>query len=91
MGLTEKLILFLIAIILVIILSSASFERKDRTKYLKDRYEAALQGNDKAAAWGAAREYYTHLKGKRLNAKDDEEIAIEIAAAMGSDEDQADQ
>ena len=86
MSLSEKISLFVVAIILVIILSSASFGRKDRTRYLKDRYEAALKGNDKAAAWGAGREYYTHLKGNRLNAKDEEVIAGEIEAAMGADE-----
>ena len=91
MGLSEKIVLFVVAIILVIILSSASFGRKDRTKYLKDRYDAALRGNDKAAAWGAGREYYTHVKGKRLNDKDEEVIASEVAAAMGDDEDQGDQ
>jgi hypothetical protein len=90
MGLSEKIILFVVAIILVIALSSASFGRKDRTKYLKDRYEAALRGNDKAAAWGAGREYYTHLKGKRLSEKDEEVIASEVGM-MGGDEDQGDQ
>jgi len=79
MNLGEKIILFVIAIVLVILLSSASFGRKDRTKYLKDRYEAALRGKDKAAAWGAGREYYSHLKGGKLSAEDEETIATDVA------------
>ena len=79
MTLSEKIILFVIALVLLIVLSSASFGRKDRTKYLKDRYEAALKGNDKAAAWGAGREYYSHLRGGgRLTAEDEARIAADI-------------
>jgi len=82
MDLTEKIILFTVAIVLVIVISSASYNRKDKVRYLKDRYDSALKGKDKAAAWGAGREYYSHLNGGKLNQEIEDLIATDIAAIM---------
>ena len=63
MGLTEKILLLAFGLLLIIFIAVANLNRSDKLKQLKEKYEAALQGEDRELAIEAGKEYYRFLRG----------------------------
>ena len=80
MELTEKIILLSIGLLLIIFIAVKSFNKTDRLKQLRERYEKALQGTDKEEALSAGRAYYSFLRGGEHSNYDDAVINHEIAS-----------
>jgi hypothetical protein len=83
MGLTEKILLLSLGLLIIIFVAVGAINRNDTLKQLKDRYDQALQGTDKDEAWEAGSAYYRCLHGNNELTVDDE-LAIfkEISSIM---------
>lgn len=86
MNLTEKIFVLGLGLLVIILVSVTYLNKNDAVKQLKERYEAALLGTDKEAAWEAGRAYYRSLRGRELSAADEEAILKDIALMPDADE-----
>lgn len=79
MGLTEKIFLLALGLLVIILVSATCMNRNDALKQLKEKYDAALLGTDREAALEAGRAYYRSLRGRELIPADEEAILQDIA------------
>jgi hypothetical protein len=79
MSLTEKLVFLSIGFLLIIFIAVGSLNKSDKLKLLKEKYEAALQGSDKAEAIAAGQAYYRFLRGGELTIEDERFIIKDTA------------
>jgi hypothetical protein len=79
MGLTEKILLLALGFLLIIFIAVANLNRSDKLKQLKEKYEAALHGEDRESAIGAGKEYYRFLRGSELTIEDERAILKDTA------------
>jgi len=80
MGLTEKILLLAFGLLLIIFIAVANLNRSDKLKQLKEKYEAALQGEDRELAIEAGKEYYRFLRGSDLTIEDERAILKDISS-----------
>jgi hypothetical protein len=79
MGLTEKLILLGVGMILIIVIAVIIYNRNDTRQQLKEEYEVALKGMDRTRAVEAGKAYYKFLRGNELTIEDERIILKETA------------
>lgn len=79
MGLTEKLLFVAFGLLIIIFISVGFLNKSDKLKMLKDKYDAALQGDDRAEAIAAGEAYYRALRGGELTLTDERAILKDVA------------
>jgi hypothetical protein len=79
MSLTEKILFLAFGFLIIIFISVASLNKTDALKMLKDKYQAALAGDDREAAIAAGQAYYRSLRGGELTIEDERAIFREVA------------
>lgn len=79
MSLTDKLLFVAFGFLLIIFIAVASINKSDKLKLLKEKYEAALQGDDRAVAIAAGQAYYRFLRGGELTIEDERAVFREVA------------
>jgi hypothetical protein len=80
MGLTEKMLLLAVGLLLIILIATGNLNRTDKLKQLKEKYDAALQGEDRELAIEAGRAYYRFLRGSELTIEDEQAILRDISS-----------
>ena len=85
MGLTEKMIMLVVGLLVITFIAVAIYNKNDALKQLKENYEKALQGTDREKAQQAGEAYYRSLRGGELS-KVDEQLIIRDIAAMPENE-----
>lgn len=79
MSLTEKLLFLSVGFLIIIFIAVGSINKSDKLKLLKEKYEAALLGSDKADAIAAGQAYYRFLRGGDLTIEDERSIFKDTA------------
>ncbi|MBO9199770.1 MULTISPECIES: hypothetical protein [Niastella] len=80
MTLTEKILFLAFGFLIIIFISVGYLNKTDALKLLKDKYEAALGGNDREAAIAAGQAYYRSLRGGgELSIEDERAILRDVA------------
>ncbi len=79
MTLTEKILFLGFGFLVIIFISVNYLNKTDALKMKKDKYEAALAGNDRAAAIAAGEVYYRALRGGELTIEDERAILRDVA------------
>ncbi|MFL5744653.1 MAG: hypothetical protein ACJ751_08315 [Niastella sp.] len=79
MSLTEKILFLAFGFLVIIFISVAYLNKTDALKMLKDKYEAALAGDDREAAIAAGQAYYRSLRGDELMIEDERAILRDVA------------
>lgn len=79
MSLTEKILFLAFGFLLIIFISVGYLNKTDALKILKDKYESALAGDDRAAAIAAGQAYYRSLRGGELTIEDERAILSDVA------------
>ena len=83
MGLTEKILVLAAGLLIIIFVAVGVINRTDTIKQLKDKYDEALRGTDKDAAWEAGAAYYKYLRGNNeLTVEDELAIFNDISSVM---------
>ena len=85
MSLTEKLLFLAVGFLIIIFISVGYLNKTDALKMLKDKYEAALAGDDREAAIAAGQAYYRSLRGGELTIEDERAILRDVAHLPESD------
>lgn len=80
MGLTEKILLLALGLLLIILISVGTLNRSDKLKQLKQKYEDALQGSNRGQAIEAGKEYYRYLRGTELTIEDERAILKDVSS-----------
>jgi hypothetical protein len=79
MSLTEKIFFLAFGFLIIIFISVGYLNKTDALKMLKDKYEAALAGDDRETAIAAGQAYYRSLRGGELTIEDERAILREVA------------
>jgi hypothetical protein len=79
MTLTEKLLFVAVGFLIIIFIAAGSLNKSDSLKILKEKYQAALQGTDRAHAIAAGQAYYRFLRGGELTIEDERAILKDTA------------
>jgi hypothetical protein len=79
MGLTEKMLFLAVGLLIVIFIGVGYLNKSDALKVLKEKYEAALAGDDRAEAIAAGEAYYRSLRGGELTLDDERAILRDVA------------
>jgi hypothetical protein len=79
MTLTEKILFVAFGLLIIIFIAVGSLNKSDAVKLLKEKYEAALQGEDRAAAIAAGQAYYRSIRGGELTIEDERAILRDVA------------
>ncbi|THU41900.1 hypothetical protein FAM09_07310 [Niastella caeni] len=79
MSLTEKLLFLAFGFLVIIFIAVGYLNKSDALKLLKEKYEAALQGEDRADAIAAGQAYYRSLRGGELTIEDERTILRDVA------------
>jgi hypothetical protein len=79
MTLTEKLLFFAFGFLIIIFISVGFLNKSDKLKMLKEKYEAALQGEDREEAIAAGEAYYRALRGGDPTPADERAILKDVA------------
>jgi hypothetical protein len=79
MSLTEKILFLAFGLLLIIFISVGYLNKSDALKMLRDKYEAALAGDDREAAIAAGQAYYRSLRGGDLTLEDERTILKDVA------------
>jgi hypothetical protein len=79
MTLTEKILFLAFGFLIIIFISVAYLNKTDALKMLKDKYEAALAGDNREAAIAAGQAYYRSLRGGELTIEDERAILRDVA------------
>ena len=78
MSLTEKIIVLALGLLIIILWATTHFNKTDTLKQLKEKYEEALAGVNKAEAFEAGNAYYRYLRGGELSAADEQAIMNDV-------------
>lgn len=79
MSLTDKLLFVAFGFLIIIFIAVGSLNKSDKLKLLKEKYEAALLGTDRADAIAAGQAYYRFLRGGELTIEDERNILKDTA------------
>ena len=79
MSLTEKIMFLAFGFLIIIFISVGYLNKTDALKLLKDKYEAALAGDNREAAIAAGQAYYRSLRGGELTIEDERAILRDVA------------
>jgi hypothetical protein len=79
MSLTEKILFLAFGFLIIIFISVGYLNKTDALKMLKDKYEAALAGDNREAAIAAGQAYYRSLRGGELTIEDERAILRDVA------------
>jgi len=79
MTLTERILFLAFGLLVIIFISVAYLNKTDGLKLLKDKYEAALAGEDREEAIAAGQAYYRSLHGGELTIEDEQAIFRDVA------------
>jgi len=79
MSLTEKILFLAFGFLVIIFISVGYLNKTDALNMLKDKYEAALAGDDREAAIAAGQAYYRSLRGGELTIEDERTLLREVA------------
>ena len=91
MGLTEKILFLSFGLLLIIFIAVGYLNKTDGLTLLKEKYEAALEGEDREQAIAAGQAYYRSLRGGgELSLEDERAILRDVAhfpePEMGNEE-----
>ncbi len=79
MSLTEKLLFVAFGFLIIIFIAVGVINKSDKLKMLKEKYEEALQGEDRAEAIAAGEAYYRSLRGGEVTIEDERRILRDVA------------
>ena len=79
MTLTEKLLFVAFGFLIIIFIAVGVINKSDKLKMLKEKYDEALQGEDRAAAMAAGEAYYRALRGGEVSMEDERRILRDVA------------
>jgi hypothetical protein len=79
MSLTEKILFLAFGLLTIIFIAVGYLNKTDALKLLKEKYEAALEGDDRAEAIAAGEAYYRSLRGGELTIEDERAILKDVA------------
>ncbi|WP_205508103.1 hypothetical protein [Longitalea arenae] len=79
MSLTEKILFLSFGLLLIIFISVGYLNKSDALKLLRDKYDAALAGDDREAAIAAGQAYYRSLRGGDPTPEDEMTILKDVA------------
>ncbi|HEY8897977.1 MAG TPA: hypothetical protein VIM79_24295 [Niastella sp.] len=79
MTLTEKLLFVAFGFLIIIFIAVGVINKSDKLKMLKEKYEEALQGEDRAEAIAAGEAYYRALRGGEVSMEDERRILRDVA------------
>ena len=79
MSLTERILFLAFGFLIIIFISVSYLNKTDALKMLKDKYEAALAGDNREAAIAAGQAYYRSLRGGELTIEDERMILRDVA------------
>ena len=79
MSLTEKLLFVAFGFLIIIFISVGIINKSDKVKMLKEKYDEALQGEDRAEAIAAGEAYYRSLRGGEVSIEDERRIMRDVA------------
>jgi hypothetical protein len=90
MSLTEKLLFVAFGFLIIIFIAVGVLNKSDKLKMLKEKYDEALQGDDRAVAIAAGEAYYRSLRGGDVSLEDERRILRDVAhlpePEMGNEE-----
>jgi hypothetical protein len=79
MSLTEKLLFVAFGFLIIIFIAVGVINKSDKLKMLKEKYDEALQGDDRAEAITAGEAYYRSLRGGEVTIEDERRILRDVA------------
>jgi hypothetical protein len=79
MTLTEKLLFVAFGFLIIIFIAVGVINKSDKLKMLKEKYDEALQGEDRAEAIAAGEAYYRALRGGEVSMEDERRILRDVA------------
>lgn len=79
MTLTEKLLFVAFGFLIIIFIAVGVINKSDKLKMLKEKYDEALQGEDRAEAIAAGEAYYRSLRGGEVSMDDERRILRDVA------------
>jgi hypothetical protein len=79
MTLTEKLLFVAFGFLIIIFIAVGVINKSDKLKMLKEKYDEALQGEDRAEAIAAGEAYYRALRGGEISEADERIILRDIS------------
>ncbi|OQP67278.1 hypothetical protein A3860_02685 [Niastella vici] len=79
MSLTEKILFLAFGLLIIIFIAVGYLNKTDALKLLKDKYEAALAGDNREEAIAAGQAYYRSLRGGELTVEDERMIFRDVA------------
>ena len=79
MSLTEKILFLAVGLLIIIFIAVGYLNKTDALKLLKDKYETALAGDNRAEAIAAGMAYYRSLRGGELTIEDERMILRDVA------------
>jgi hypothetical protein len=79
MSLTEKILFLAFGLLIIIFIAVGYLNKTDALKLLKEKYEAALEGDDRTEAIAAGEAYYRSLRGGELTLDDERAILRDVA------------
>ena len=79
MSLTEKLLFVAVGFLIIIFIAVGVINKSDKLKMLKEKYDEALQGEDRAEAIAAGEAYYRSLRGGELSLDDERRILRDVS------------
>lgn len=78
MSLTEKLLFVAFGFLIIIFIAVGVINKSDKVKMLKEKYDEALQGEDRAEAIAAGEAYYRSLRGGEVSIEDERRILRDV-------------
>jgi len=79
MSLTEKILFLAFGLLIIIFIAVGYLNKTDALKLLKEKYEEALAGDNRAEAIAAGQAYYRSLRGGELTIEDERMILRDVA------------
>ena len=79
MTLTEKLLFVAFGFLIIIFIAVGVINKSDKLKMLKEKYDEALQGEDRGEAIAAGEAYYRALRGGEVSMEDERRILRDVA------------
>jgi hypothetical protein len=79
MSLTEKLLFVAFGFLIIIFIAVGVINKSDKLKMLKEKYDEALQGDNRAEAIAAGEAYYRSLRGGEITIEDERRILRDVS------------
>ena len=91
MTLTEKLLFVAFGFLIIIFIAVGVINKSDKLKMLKEKYDEALQGEDRAEAIAAGEAYYRALRGGEISIEDERRILRDVGHLPEAEVDNGDE